>query len=52
MIYAAGVLARHTACKLLEKLLDSALCSAKMDFCTVEELNTDDNLITDTVTVI
>lgn len=52
MIYAAEVLARQPACKLLEKLLDSALCSVKMDLCTVEELNRDDNLITDIVTVI
>lgn len=48
MIYAAEALARHPACKLL----DSALCSVKMDLCTVEELNRDDNLITDIVTVI
>ena len=37
MIYAAEVLARHTPSKLLEKLLDSALCSVKMDLCTVDE---------------
>lgn len=53
MIYAAEVLARYITCKLMEKLLDSALCcSVKMDLCTVEELNRDDNLITDIVTVI
>lgn len=52
MIYAAEVLARHTASKLLEKLLDSALCTVKMDLCTVEGLNRDDNLITDIATVI
>lgn len=52
MIYADEVLARHTTCKLLEKLLDSALCSVKMDLYTVEELNRDDNSITDIVTVI
>lgn len=50
MIY--EILARHTACKLMEKLLDSALCSVKMDLCTVEELNRDDNLISDIVVVI
>lgn len=52
MIYAAEVLARHTPSKLLEKLLDSALCSVKMDLCTVEGLNRDDDLITDIATVI
>lgn len=50
MIY--EVLARHTASKLMEKLLGSALCSVKMDLCTVEELNRDDNLISDIVAVI
>lgn len=35
-----------------KKLLDSALCSVKMDLCTVEELNRDDNLISDIVVVI
>lgn len=50
MIY--GLLARYTACKLMEKLLDSALCSVKVDLCSVEELNSDDNLISDIVAVI
>lgn len=36
MIY--EVWARCTVWKLMEKLLDSALCSVKMDLCTVEEL--------------
>lgn len=51
--YAAEVLARRITYKPMEKLLDSALCwSVKMDLYTVEELNRDDNLITDIVTVI
>lgn len=50
MIY--EVLARYTACKLMEKLLDSAFCSVKMDLCSVEELHRDDNLIGDIVVVI
>lgn len=50
MIY--EILARCTAWKLMEKLLDSSLCSVKMDLCRVEELNRDDNLISDIVVVI